>query len=358
MIRTLVVLFGLSLAGLAVAADRFPLVQDDGGHFTAGPAQPAETLESEFKNPSAGLAAVLTALTPGEPRTLGAVTIVPLLQQNALPPPLALGAAGPPTAAHAKDTGAQFQDIGQPSPGIELALLGQVLEGPKTQDRLMERSELIPPGGQSRVTAFCCEHLFVAQIGEPLDMTAHFVPGSIRMKLVEAYQHDAALMAKLTELNRDLGPTQEFTWAEIAERIKAKNVASKYEAFLDQIPYRSAEVKALIAQPLPPETSGFAIGQGDKLIAIEVFGSPAHLAPHAAELMASWLDVSPDAANLTAAPQAVREAAVELLKKYPACDAFVGNAGGAVTLVLGGASTTGLALSVRGRPLHALLVPR
>ena len=329
------------------------MVQEDNGKFLTGRPQPAEVMEVEFKRPTAGVARLLADLTPGEPRSFGAVTLVPLIAHAPVAPPFALESSAPPASVGSHDEAWLYQSLQNPAAAAKIAVLGQVLEGPKTQDRAVERTQLLPASGKGTVMAYCCEHLFTARAGEPLAMTEHFLPGEVRARFAQDFAQVVMSLGPGV-VQRRFDGVQDFTWAAIAARIREKHIASRYEAFLDLVPHRDPDLLAAARAPLPPMTAGLAIGVGGRLFAVECFATPELLAAHAPELVASWLDQLPGGGAPD--PAAIRAQAIALLAVPPRTAALVASEMGAVTLALS-APASGLALAIRGRPVHALLVP-
>jgi hypothetical protein len=332
------------------ATDTVPLVQERAAALHAAARLPREDAETEFKRPGSAIATMLANLRPAEARVRGSLTIVPLVAQAAQPLPPLEDAAG---AVWAIDGAGAYQKL-QAQGAVRLALLGQVLQGDKTQDRTVERTMIVPPGGEAEVAAYCCEEKFVARAGERLDMTARLVPGAARVKMALALRQELEPLWRAAVVNRGFA-VQHDVWREISSRIGAAGIASKHLAFLDLVPARPAELGAFAAQPLPAGTVGIAVGVGDKLVAVECLGDAQAMGRWAPELIASWADLG-WASPPPAQPQAVESALAGWLGAAPGVESLVPQ-DGAVTVAVRSPRAQGLGTTVRGAVAHLLLIP-
>lgn len=346
--RVALVLLLAAAPVLALEPVTIPVATDAGAQLRLSARLAPAVVEQEFKRPAGAVAGLLAALKPGEARTFGALTVIPL-RADASPAAVADGTA--PVWSIDKADGVQAL---QTAGGPRLALLGQVMRGERTQDRSLEHTMIVPPGGIDAV-AYCCEQKFVAKAGERLDLTGHLVPGAARVQLALDLRSELEPLRHAGSVSRAWAPTQEKVWKEIADRHAAARTSSPYLAFLDLVPARPADLSAFAAVAPPAGTLGFAFGLGGELVAVECFGDAATAAHWAPELAASWADTgwqSPGPAR----PRAVRATLDEVLGDLPGLEVLLAQDSGALTLSVRSAHAQGLATVLRGTAAHVLLV--
>jgi hypothetical protein len=347
----------LSLWFAAIAAGeptgQIRLIEDTGPTVVHRYATGAAELEREFGGPRTATASLLASLSLGVPQKFGALTIIPLTGSVKDEPD---GRSFDQAALSAADTSMGTQSLSNPAGEPQLALLGQVLEGEKTQDRFLERSMVIPPERQQTATAYCCEQKFVARLGEKLQSVPHLVAAPVRMQVLEHLVDSASDVHAAREWVHPTGQDQTESWAEIAARIHILGIPSQYLAYLDVVRHTASGVRGQLDQvALPPDTVGVAVASGANLLAVECFGGP-RLASRAAlaGVIASYQDVSGKAQQ----PGDVSQVAGELLKNPPGSDTFLVDSGGGLTVLYRTPEFFGTSLVQRNRPVHVLLVSR
>lgn len=323
-----------------------------------------EAMEREFGGPAASTEAFVRGLSAGPPTGSGALTLIPLQATAPSGAPVVARLWEAP-ANQSADSGGMSQPVDNATDGMRLGLLGQVLEGPETQDRTLERSQLMPGRSTSNATAFCCEEKFTAVAGKLLAATPHLLTLGARERLMAGLNSDLDRVTPQAAALRSwsstaLEGTQRAVWLDIQTRLVAGLVSSPFHAYLDLVRAHSVDREAQLAtMTWPEQTCGFLVGRGNQLVAIEVFGSTQQFAAaDSRNLITSYLEsastwtAAADAEAVSAGFQAFQTAATVERSTY------LTDSGGGISLRIGAAGFRGSALCLGGRLVHMLVLPR
>ncbi len=217
---------------------------------------------------NAPLQLFLESITPGEPAALGPITVVPLRRAVA---------SAAVELALLDDDSARIGEVSEGgvvgrvkveslTPLPLLLVAGEVLRGAR-QNRLVNASLLIEPGGELDVPVSCVERGRWAYRGGRGFRAAHVtVPWHMRSK-----SQSRSLRAKLRCGQHDA--EQGTVWAEVDQHLQRKRASSRTS---DLLAAMASELQDAVSDWAPADDDvGGAFFVGDTLVGLEAFGAPA-----------------------------------------------------------------------------------
>jgi hypothetical protein len=209
----------------------------------------------------------IESLVVGAPSALGPITIVPLRSSAAATGALALLDDDSARVGEVSERGAVGRvRVESLTPLPLLLVAGEILRGAR-QNRLVNATLVIPPGGELQVPVSCVERGRWAYRGRrgfesanatvPWHMRSASIHRSLRSKLRQG-RHDAE---------------QGTVWSDVDQHLRRKQTRSGTS---DLLAAMSAELHEQVSAWSPSEGDvGGAFFVGDKLVGLEAFGAPA-----------------------------------------------------------------------------------
>jgi hypothetical protein len=219
--------------------------------------------------PANELGDLAARIRTGRPLSIGAITLVPLFSDEDGPEADLLEesiARGHTTVTEVSERGSvNLLTVSNHGPRLLLLLDGEEVIGAK-QNRVFNASFLVAPGATVDLPVSCVEH------GRWRYRSANF--GSSGRTLNS--QARASKLERTTQsvtLNRRYDSDQGAVWSDVEGYLRRTNTQSPTSAYSDGAARREAFIDDLIPEPGRNQI-GVAVVHGEKLLSIEVLGSP------------------------------------------------------------------------------------
>lgn len=191
--------------------------------------------------------------------------------------------------------------IGHPGPKHLLLIDGEEIVGAK-QNRILNASFLVPPASEAVVPVSCVERGRWSYRTESFRSSARTVATEVRsakLRRVASSLFDGG----------DYDADQSAVWRDVDSHLARSGVTSSSSAYSDAADRRASSVEARLERLAPvPGQVGFAAMRGNRIVALDLFGSPSLYARGWKKLARGVLaDVGEDAAVPTCHPTAVEE---------------------------------------------------
>ena len=219
--------------------------------------------------PASELGDLAARIRTGLPVPIGPVTLVPLYSEGGGPEADLLEesiARGHTTVTEVGEQGrVNLLSVHHQGPQVLLLLDGEEVVGAK-QNRVFNASFLVPPGATVEIPVSCVEH------GRWRYKSAAF--GSSERTLTSRARSSklARTSDSVTRVGR-YDSNQQAVWSDVERYLDRTEIRSATSAFSDAAERRVAVIESQIPEPTPGQT-GVAVVQGDKLISMDILGSP------------------------------------------------------------------------------------
>ena len=219
--------------------------------------------------PASELGDLAARIRTGLPVPIGPVTLVPLYSEGGGPEADLLEesiARGHTTVTEVGEQGrVNLLSVHHQGPQVRLLLDGEEVVGAE-QNRFFNASFLVPPGATVEIPVSCVEH------GRWRYKSAAF--GSSERTLTSRARSSklARTSDSVTRVGR-YDSNQQAVWSDVERYLDRTEIRSATSAFSDAAERRVAVIESQIPEPTPGQT-GVAVVQGDKLISMDILGSP------------------------------------------------------------------------------------
>ena len=219
--------------------------------------------------PASELGDLAAQVQTGTPVPIGAVTLVPLyskgewLQADLLEESIARGHT---TVTEVGEQGTvNLLSVHHQGPQVLLLLDGEEVVGAK-QNRVFNASFLVPPGATVEIPVSCVEH------GRWQYRSAAFASSERTLSSRARSSKLLRTSDSVTTVGR-YDADQQAVWSDVEAYLDRTETRSPTAAFADAAERRLAAVENRIPEPLPGQT-GVAVVHGDRLVSIDILGSP------------------------------------------------------------------------------------
>ncbi len=217
------------------------------------------------------LTALFSKIRVGKPLAVGDITLVPLLldspgaDADLLEEGLAQGLT---SLAEVSETGS-VNSVRVTHSGVRMLLLvdGEQIVGAK-QNRVVNASFLVPPGAAVNIPVSCVERGRWRYDAPGFAASGTTLTSSARIEKLKRVA--TSVVAK-----RGYDADQSAVWRDVDGYLERTQVGSVTSAFADGYRSRSVDVESQLAEVTPVAGQiGLAAVRGDKLVALDVLGSP------------------------------------------------------------------------------------
>lgn len=145
-----------------------------------------------------------------------------------------------------------------------LLLAGDLLLGGK-QDRIVAKDTLVPPGKAMQVEAFCVEHGRWTEGRTKFEYSGSVVPQSVKSAAARESQEE--VWSKVAEYRANAAPMASMpSGTTVNGAVSAPEVRKQVDDALAALRQELASF---------PDAVGFVVARGGRVVAVELFGSPA-----------------------------------------------------------------------------------